>query len=473
MNMLSMRAPLARLTALAVLLLLASSCEGATTPAAPKKKDKGPPNVLVLLVDTLRPDHLGAYGYDRPTTPNLDAFAKSGFVFKNAYSTAAWTKPAVASLFTGLGVQSHRVVDPSSALSRKVPTMAGWFRAQGYETFYINGGNENVTPMFGLTEGFDSLMKTPHAALSDAVNQVFFQHLGKLKKERFFAVLHYMDAHLPYHPNPQRETFLEGKKPASPLGPPEKLVGTAVYAAMGEGGLADADRDYLTALYDGQVRHFDEELGRLLRAFAKAKLDDNTIIVVVSDHGEEFGEHGGFEHGHSLHNEVVRIPLIIGGPGIAPGTAGGLVSLADVAPTLLSLAGLQPPDSPIDGRSVAGLMRGEAGEAGRASLVMSGTLYGPERHGLLAEGHKLVVHTADTKHKWKPRRPVGEGSVTLFEQASDAAEKQDLSAQSTRLTTKLRAQLDAALGKAPAVAPGRVQFSDSVRARLKALGYAE
>ena len=266
------------------------------------------PNILLVVLDTVRADHVGCYGYDRNTTPNIDAFAREAVVYRNAYATCSWTLPACTSLLTGLDCETHGVTGQNKVLDSETPYLPD--NLTGYVCGAFINNPSFLTKGTGYARGFDEFW---HAELSsenleelltqgaidpdDSV--VVNRAIPWLRSttQPWFAYVHMIGPHTPYRAPVEPEQF----------------------------GTDDVD------LYDGKLRYADRELGRLL-----AEVPPDTVVIITSDHGEEFGEHGGKFHGRELHDELLRVPLIIRMPGVVPRREWGIVGLDRVAPAVLS-----------------------------------------------------------------------------------------------------------------------------------------
>ncbi len=329
------------------------------------------PNVILVTIDTLRADHLGCYGYERPTSPFLDSVANEGALFLDPVSAAAWTKPATGTILTGLYPSRHGALYHGSSL--RLPegktTLAEAFRNQGFATAgFVT--NPNIKKVFDFDRGFDEFFDSPVedtvtlAAIRSSyfggilmdlmrhqfnwkyendvlrMNRHIVPWLRENKDQRFFLYLHYIDPHIPYSPpKAYREDF-----------------------AQDHGLKLFNERKRLVAqdLYDGEIRYTDDGLRALVDELKALDLWENSLFAVTSDHGEEFFEHGVLGHGFSLYQGVVQVPLIARGPGVKPGTkVQGPVQIVDLGATLLDLAGLGISELG-DGTSFAGLARGEA-----------------------------------------------------------------------------------------------------------------
>jgi hypothetical protein len=363
-----------------------------------------PKRVVVVFVDTLRPDHLGAWGYDRPTSPGIDAFAATATLFENARSVAPWTLPTARTLLTGRHPEHF---DAS-------PSLPGRFRAEGWATGMF-AGNLFLSANFDLERdwGLHHVVNWPSA--TEQVDRAI-AWLDAQEGRDALLLVHFMDVHLPYKEPPRyRSTF---------AGPPVGGLGEEFHRSdVLEAPTRDpAVRDYIVGRYDNNVRYVDDEFTRLLGHLAP---DD--VVVLLSDHGEEFWEHGGFEHGHSLYDELLRVPLVVR-DGVHVGRVTTPVSLLDVAPTLLDLGGLRHDGT--DGRSLAPAMAGDSAFTAR-DQVFGRPLYGESTWGVLHESWK-----------WTTRS----GADRLVDLATDPAEQVDRLSAEPALGEPFPGYLGGALG---------------------------
>jgi arylsulfatase A-like enzyme len=312
-----------------------------------------PPNVVLVVVDTLRQDHLPTYGYARDTAPFLDSLARQGVVL-DGISPASWTKPATASILTGLHPVSHQAVDRQDRLPEEAPTLAGILRSAGYRTLAASA-NGWVSPTFGFQQGFDEfLLYERDSVRARDLNRQLLPKLQRLP-EPFFLYVHYIDPHVPYAP----EVDWRGEPLPASIRPvlPADLDATHVRARP-----ADLLRRAVD-LYDGEIRGADMGLAELVGVLRGRGVLGRTLLVVTADHGEEFEEHGRMSHGQTLYEEVLRVPLIFSGPGLRRGARLGRASLLDIVPTLLDLVEVpfwrRP--SRLDGVSLAGALRSGRG----------------------------------------------------------------------------------------------------------------
>jgi arylsulfatase A-like enzyme len=421
------------------------------------------PHVVLYLVDTLRADRLGAYGYPRPTSPRIDAFAREATLFRNAFAQSSWTKPAVASLFTGLLPQAHRINPRAAAVPEGLPILPEILRDAGYATFGVVT-NGNVSRAFGFARGFDVFEQLREGATreihqrSDRANQAAFALLeGRPPDRPFFLYVHTADPHWPYTP-PERERARLAAEVANPG------IGYAL-SLSAQGRPPGEVRRQVSQLYDAEIAFNDESFGRLLEKLHELRLDADTLVILLSDHGEGFDEHGSFRHGTTLFSEEIRIPLVIRFPG---GVGRGRVVDAaarqvDVLPTILDVAGVPIP----------------AGLAGRSLLPAASEAFpAPEPDGTFAylDRRGRVVETAiEGGRKLIRFRVEGRGApgIGLFDLASDPGETRDLAASERVWREYLLARLDAAAAAPPGPEPPSATLDAEQRRALEALGYLD
>lgn len=419
------------------------------------------PPILVYLIDTLRADHLGCYGYDRPTSPRIDRFAAGAVRFAGAIAQSSWTRSSVASLLTGLDPRRHGTVGRTDALPDGVDTLAERLARLGYETAAWST-NGNVSRVFGFAQGFDLFRSLPEQRtfelhqLSDGLNEAAFPWLAARGRAPWFLYLHATDPHGPYTPRePFRGRFAAGVDPA--LGAIETLR-----ALPGEGdsepaGLAEA----LVRLYDAEIAFNDHQFGRLLDRLEALGLYDDALIVLTADHGEEFRDHGGWQHGRTLYQEQLAVPLLVKLPG---GRAAGTVvdtrvEHVDLVPTILDLLGEPLPDG-LDGRSLA------------PALAAPGRLDpSPVAAHLDLDGRRLEA-VIDGDLKLIRRLSEGPAGRRLFDLAADPGERHDL-ARARRVTAGLLDSLLMARRPQAAFAATEAAPDDELAERLRALGYLD
>jgi arylsulfatase A-like enzyme len=337
--------------------------------SVPLGRSADPPNVLVVLFDTLRRDALSVYGNQQVRTPSADRLAGQGFVFEDASSNATWTKPSVASLWSGLRPSAHRTTLPASVLPEHAPYLPELMREAGYQTLVITA-NAYYAAEWGFDRGVDRMvdyyrerprrlseLKTPERQAEEVWQRFLAPAFEGESETPLFAILHELDPHSPYEPvSPYDELYdfgyrgnLDSWQEKRP-----KDANRLIFAANRYGPwLEPADVRQLRALYHGEVSAMDTYLGRLLDRIEERGLRKRTLVVLLSDHGEQFFEHGIWGHGGSVHQEELGVPLIFSLPGVVPSGARSdvPVQLVDVMPTILDLVGVASPAG-LHGRSL-------------------------------------------------------------------------------------------------------------------------
>jgi arylsulfatase A-like enzyme len=477
------------LLAVALLCALAAStsCGGAR-----------PVNLLLIVIDTVRADRLGSYGYARPTTPGLDALARRGLRFENVASTSSWTVPAHSSMFTGLPPIVHGATQEHNLLDERYATLAEVLRERGYATFGVSD-NPLVSSKTGLARGFDTFVESWRERDKDAPRPSAGEHpnlrnaralLDKLDGERpFFLCVNYMEAHARYDPpEPYRSQFLL----AEPSPEDAELVTSQRFPRfyLDRPAFNSAVMTAIGNLYDGEIAYLDTLVSGFVEDLERAGHLDNAAVFVMSDHGESLGEHDHFRHAFQLYRESVRVPLIALLP---DGARAGEVerkpaSVVDLFATLLGLAGASPPAGQDAGRNLLA-QAGPADDAPQFSeyyypvQALGRFKLGPNASAALGSywrrlravehaGMRLIHSSAGPSQLFDLRRDPGE-EVDL---AGDPAWSEELQ----RLTSLLEAYVAAAGGEPPAPARMLEQDvvlpafegldTDEVR-RLRELGY--
>jgi arylsulfatase A-like enzyme len=402
-----------------LLLVLAAGCGG--RPARP--------NLLLVSIDTLRADRLGCYGYERATSPALDRFAREhARRFEHAVAEAPWTLPSHVTMLSGLHPLRHGVSLPEHAPGGGVELLAETLHGAGYDTFAFTGGGWLSAP-WGFARGFDAF----HAGEVDCADNA--QKLLEMIRAQapgrpWFGFLHTYEVHCPYDPpEPYRYLF------ESPDATPIEVAGRCGNPDFNSAALAPGQARFLSDRYDESIRSVDDGLGAFLAELERSGVLANTVVVITSDHGDEFGEHGRIGHEHSLQREVLEIPLLVAGPGIRPGTAAEPVGLADVVPTVLELLGL--PARPSDGRSLVPWLRG-AGGSSRTEPCLSVLSWKENLLSTLDERRHLVLDRA-------------RGEARLYDLRADPGEQAPASvteAELEMLASKLERRANALAGEA-------------------------
>jgi arylsulfatase A-like enzyme len=293
--------------------------------------------ILLVSVDTVRRDHVGAYGYEPDTTPRFDALARSGLLCEDAVSTSSWTLPAHLSILTGADPGRHGGVDMRHGFNRSVPTLPALLRRAGFATRAVTS-HLYVSGVYGLDDGFEHLDFRQDRKATDVADRGI-DLLDRIGDRPFFLFLHLYDPHWHYDPPDWARRLFESSYSGALTGLWQD------FSRHDRSNTTAADLAHLLALYDGEIRYADTEVGRVLDHLAARGLDRSTLVVLTSDHGEEFLDHGSWEHQKTLYEEVTRVPLAIAGPGVAPRREHAQASLLDIAPTILAWTGAPPPPS--------------------------------------------------------------------------------------------------------------------------------
>ncbi len=329
----------------------------------PACRSGGRPNIILIVVDSLRADRLGSYGNRHNTSPNIDAVARDGVLFSNAIAESPWTLPSHASIFTSLYVSAHGVYRDTDRLHTKAVTLAETLHEAGYVT-----GAFVCAPFLNKKYGFDQGFETydqslsahshvgSHRAItSEPLTRMAKEWLSARGPEPFFLFLHYWDVHYDYIPPAPFDTIFD---PA--------YRGTLDGRDISErtdltADLPREDLEHLFAIYDGEIAYTDHHLGDLFSFMKRTGLWDETVLVITSDHGDELLDHGQTGHWHTVYQELIKVPLIIRDPRLRRRgiEAGELVELVDLYPTFLEMAGAEPPPHEIEGVSLVPLLAGK------------------------------------------------------------------------------------------------------------------
>ncbi len=411
------------------------------------------PNIVLISIDTLRPDHLGCYGYERPTSPTIDELAAEGVLFEDCSTTATWTLPSHASMLTGRYPSRHGVISEKYRLTST--TIADVLKRGGYLTAaYVN--YLDVSDRFGLDRGFkhfrylrESLSSPEPSGIAGAAEK----WLGKPQKRPFFLFLHFYDVHSDYTSLPNYEKQFVRDYTGTMTGHTYDLLKHGLKST-----LTDDDVRYLFDLYDASIRQIDDSVRQVLRALESNNLADDTVVVLTSDHGEQFSEHGSVLHGQDYYEESVRVPLILRGPGIPRGKRiSTMASLVDVMPTLLELAGANVPEG-IDGIDLQPVWMGRDSH--------TRFLFAEADMGYMQKDRKRMIR--NTRYKLHFDRE--SEAVELYDLANDAKEQSDISADNPDLVSLLRRELATFMLGQGTTEPAEPPTAEEIE-RWRALGY--
>lgn len=417
------------------------------------------PNVVVILVDTLRADFLGLYGDEQPDpSPFLTELGESSTVFTRAFSTSSWTAPSTASLFTSLYPHHHGVVQGFLAhqlhvealetegrtaiqlnrLPETVTTLPERFRALGYTTHGM-ASNLNIGDAIGFTRGFDQFRYDEDAAIEDFYEELKRWKPVMAKHEPYFLYLHVNDVHVPYEP---RDPYFDKHRPGN---------------------------SFVKTLYLSEIAYVDSYLKRIYKLLG---MDRDTVVVFVSDHGEEFMDHGGLEHPPQLYRELNQVMMMVHAPylGVPAQRVDENVSLIDVYPTLMALLGEEMPHEP-QGRSLAALVRPGDPARGPALQELKGRTLFAHRLAEDVPGH---AHWAAIRQRWKYIEH-WEKEPELYDHRDDLAERHSVLADNAAIVSEMNESLTAFRGTRPGheIMQVDVEIDEEMMERLRSQGYVQ
>ena len=451
-----------------------------TTAVSASRADPSRANLLVVVMDTVRADRLGSYGYPKPTSPEIDAFSRQAIRWSDFYSTSSWTLPSHASLFTGLFPIDHGATQTHLQLGRHYTTLAELLQEQGFETWAASG-NPWVDPRTWLTQGFQRFVRTwgkepppgaPHPAVAG-----FRDFLEETDRERpFFAFVNFIEAHAPHTPPPKyRRPFLPAGVSAAEL---QRIVAKPRTDHFVGVPYTDRELAVLSDLYDAEIAWVSDLFGQLIDALREDGRLDDSWIVLTSDHGEHFGENDRIEHMFTLYNTAVRVPLFVRPPGgtQSPRTVSGPAQLVDVFATLLAALEVEPPGDAAGGRDLlAPDFRRDAvfseyrfpqqalGLFSSSELEANRDRIDPHRRSLRA------LQRAGTRLIWS-----SDGSHELYDLTRDPGETENLYDPADTRAVELLRELDAYAGAAtpdPTAAEVAPVIDEDAREALRELGY--
>jgi arylsulfatase A-like enzyme len=433
-----------------------------TAPGALAKR----PGVLIYLVDTLRADRLGIYGHSAPTSPRLDALAAEALVFEDAWGQASWTRPATASILTGLHPSRHGADREDTALAPEQLTLAERLGAAGYRTGAFVA-NHLVGGRFGFDQGFDTWNGGDRGLYGAPARQLGERALQWLDAGQgpFLLYVHTMEPHSPYDPPAEAMAPFE-------LPDYEGDRDTRALLRLGQlGELSPEGLRFLEARYAGEIRANDDAFGQLLDGLASRGLLDSTVVVFISDHGEELLDHGGTEHAKTLYQELVRIPLLIRLPGgeRRSGRIAEPVQQIDLLPSLLALAGLEvPPDLP--GRDLSASWLGDASSTRPAPLLFAEERFTVTDKLAVRNGPLKLILNNDGPELWRAGT-----HVELYDLAADPGERHNLAATRPIAEAFLRQELERFRRQQAARSSDAtpLELTPEELEQLRALGYVQ
>jgi arylsulfatase A-like enzyme len=454
----------------AMALFLASCRASPDLSSTGSAKPARPRNVILILVDTLRADHLSAYGYGRATSPAVDAFAREAVRFEANRTQAPCTFPSVNSILTSrwpaafLGQPDGKLGIPPG-----IPSLAEILHGHGFRTAAVSASPivrrspSRFNPSGGFERGFDTFHEDCVWKPAECVNAAAAESLklGEKNAQPLFLYLHFIDPHGPYQPpRGWRRKYAAGmpNKPWVRRGDPNP-IGDWLYKGKPNPGFTPDDVSYLKDLYDAEIAYFDSQFALLLASLRQTGRLDDSIVVLLADHGEAFLEHGDVKHCRNLFDTTLHVPLLIRVPGAAPRTVARPVQSLDVVPTVLDYLGIDAKGQPFEGRSLRAAIEGKAME-GKETAGTGEIQYGLE--GTLRSA---------SDGRFKLIQDLGGAPPLLFDLQSDPGERKNVLTGQRRAYATLHDALTRWLARTEGA--GSADAAREAEKRLRSLGYIE
>ncbi|MBN2586144.1 MAG: sulfatase [Candidatus Fermentibacteraceae bacterium] len=442
---------LCRAALAAIPLLLILSCGRGDVEGTPDL------NVVLVIIDTLRADHIGYWGYDRGTTPCLDSLAAAGTAWMETQAQSSWTLPSVASILTGLTPREHGAGYAGGelfGLSSSIRTLQGILHSRGWRScgiFNVIFLNED----FGFHRGFDhfdcrGITENSSTRRAGETVDTAIQWLeGLAEDDKFLLVVHFYDPHIPYDPPPPYDVMFSDEGGTGGAGYSGLVMDTILAVNRGEASLSLHGLRMMTDLYDGEVAYTDGQIGRLFNYLTETGLSDRSLVIVTADHGEEFLEHSGLEHGRTLYQEVLHVPLILSGPGVPAGAIRTEpCAQVDILPTVLSYLGLEIPAGP----SGIDLLGGSG--AGSRDLPSSNLMWSAPAASVRRDDRKII---------WKAE----DGGTEFYDLSEDPMEQHSIGVSGSAMLQAVEYYWSTP----PLADPPVVSFGDAEDNQLRDLGY--
>ena len=457
-----------RIFCAALLILALSVCPRHVIPS----QDRIPQGIILISIDTLRADHLGIYGYHRDTSPQIDALAKESIVFENAVVQSPWTLPSHMSIMTSLYPASHGVLKRNNYLADEHVTLAELLREKGYTTAAFADG-AFMKGVYGFKQGFDIYDGDTTIGIEHILPKAQ-QWLEENKASPFFLFIHCYDVHDPYAPPPPYDTIFHDFTYTGNFIPTTKNLQTVAWEGM---EVKDEDLRHIEALYDGGIRYTDEKIGEFLSYLQAAGLKENTLIIITSDHGEEFQEHGSFLHWQIYSRPNLHVPLIMHIPGYPRKEIRieELVQSIDILPTILDSARL-PPHPSAQGRSLLPLAK-------RNSTFLRRSLWRLFRPFSNDEKVAFAEHTKTRGERKQYYSLITDDyqiiysilppSVELYHLKEDPLAQKNIAKDHADTKQKFFLQLEEVYALMPKYKAATFILDEQTRAQLEALGYTE
>jgi arylsulfatase A-like enzyme len=442
------------------------------------------PNIILISLDTVRPDHLSCYGYPRETSSGIDRLASDGVLFKNTYSSTSWTLPAHVSMLTALDCLSHQVYFPLQKMSRETKTLADILRTEHYICAAFTGGGY-LSESYGFSKGFDSYQEIKlHGDLGIRFDEA--ERLGEMasdwietnKDKDFFLFLHTYQPHDPYaNLSPVGKEFL------GPNAEWEQIRMETLFEQKSrfETHFSEDEIQNIIDLYDGEIKYTDVSFVQpILEKLRDLGLYENALIILTSDHGEEFHEHEAWLHDHSIYNESIKTPLIIKFPGqhYRGIQVESIARITDILPTILDILDIDVSSKLFDGQSLIPILRGK--EKKQRSFICDLALrdfdFAPTVIAVTKDNFKLILNKKIiSPYIKRTSRDFNGAQIELYDIQTDPGETKNLASNIAYrdLCFELLEKIDEICQKADREKKqqDQVTMDQSLRERLKALGY--
>lgn len=444
------------------------------------KKGANSTNVILISVDTLRADHLGCYGYDRETSPNIDSLAKNSVLFSHVYASSPWTLPSHVSMLTSLHGVHHQVYHDDERMDPAMLTLADLLRQDHFFCSAFTGGGF-VSSVYGFSKGFDMYQEGGRGFHRQDAAEYSYRLVAEWldthsKDKNFFLFVHTYQPHDPYAcPEPYKDMFLAEDAKWRHINLMGHLGGRSnLFKPLSEG-----ERQNIVDLYDGEVRYTDEALiGPLIKKLKQLDLYDNSLIIFTSDHGEEFYDHKSWGHGHQLYDESLRVPLLVKFPGSRfQGTkVSNLVSLVDVMPTVLEEFRIDISELALDGMSLFPAIEGKDREdrsfwADIGDNVLNSHV--PQKISTNSGFEKFILNKKFTEEDlaYFDHPPPETGPVELYDLKGDPHEELNIADNRAALVNQLIRTIEVLYSQARKRRSLEPEIDEDLKEQLRALGY--
>jgi arylsulfatase A-like enzyme len=444
------------------------------------KKEMNSTNVILISVDTLRPDHLGCYGYYRETSPNIDSLAENSVLFSNVYASSPWTLPSHVSMLTSLHGVNHQVYHDDERMDPEILTLADLLRQNHFFCNAFTGGGF-VSSVYGFSKGFDMYQEGGGGVFRQDAAEYCFRLVAEWldahsRDKNFFLFIHTYQPHDPYAcPEPYKDMFLAEDAKWGHINLMGHLGGRSNLFKP----LPEEERQNIVDLYDGEVRYTDEALiGPLIQKLKQLDLYDTSLILFTSDHGEEFYDHKSWGHGHQLYNESLKVPLLVKFPEsrFQGTTVSKIVSLVDVVPTILEELRVDISELSLDGKSLFPVIEGKEREERSFWADIGGNVLNshvPQKISTNSGTEKFILNRKYTEENLSffECPPPETGPVELYELIKDPGEELNIADHRADLVNQLIRTIEDLYSQARKRKSLKPEIDEDLKEQLRALGY--